>query len=482
MHSFSVFDTVTLTHVLIIIAVFIRIIKMRLPVATSLAWLVLVFFLPAVGLVLYLVVGEKRLGRKMMVRAQTIRGRYDRWLQNMPPDIRTNPSGLSPGARSLSLLAEKTTGIPAMSGNRLRLLDEAEPILQSIISDIDGASAFCHLEFYIWAEGGMPDEVAEALIKAAGRGVACRVILDAVGSARFLKGPMSKELVAKGVALAVVLPVSPLSVFSVRPDIRLHRKIVVIDDRIAYTGSFNLVDPRYFKQEANVGQWVDAMVRLEGPGALALNGLFRWDWEVATGRDLKTSGGYSSAGPAAGGVNVQVIPSGPGKSGNTIYPFLLMSLYSAREEIVMSTPYFVPDEAVTTALLTAAGRGIRVTIILPARNDSRLVHYTSRSYFEEMLAAGIRIFAYTGGLLHTKSVVIDREVALFGSVNLDFRSFWLDFEVTLGVYEPEFAQELLALQEVYIRNSRPVEEETWKGRSGRERFMENLARLSSPLL
>jgi cardiolipin synthase len=142
----------------------------------------------------------------------------------------------------------------------------------------------------------------------------------------------------------------------------------------------------------------------------------------------------------------------------------------------------VPDEAVSTALLTAAERGVKVTVIVPQRNDSRLVHYTCRSYFGDMLAVGIRIFGFKGGLLHTKSVVIDREVALFGSVNMDVRSFWLDFEVTLGVYDPDFAQRLLALQNKYIDNSQPVDPQTWQQRPGKERFVENLARLTSPLL
>ena len=474
----------TLAHVLITVCVSIRIIKVRLPVAVSLAWLVLVFCLPVVGLVLYLVLGEKSLGRKITVRAEAIKGHYDKWLRDIPHDIRSNPSGLSSGARSLSRLAETTTGIPAMSGNRLQLLDAAEPILASIVSDIDSASRFCHLEFYIWTEGGKADEVGEAVIRAAGRGVSCRVLLDAMGSAGFLKGSILSRLEAAGVEVAFALPVSPLSVFRVRPDLRLHRKIVVIDDRVGYTGSFNLVDPRYFKQEAGVGQWVDAMVRIEGPGVLTMNSLFNWDWEVETGRDLKalSEGEYAAVDPAAGSVDVQVIPSGPGRTGNSIYQLLLLSIYTAKHELVMSTPYFVPDEAVSTALLTAAERGVRVMVILPERNDSRLVHYTCRSYFDEMLAAGIRIFAFKGGLLHTKSVVVDREVALFGSVNLDVRSFWLDFEVTLGVYNPEFAKQLLELQETYMRNSTPVDEEAWQKRSGRVRFMEDLARLTSPLL
>jgi cardiolipin synthase len=432
----------------------------------------------------YLLLGEKRLGRKFALRSQAIKAHYDSWLQSLPPEIRSDRRRLSPEAQSLSRLVETAVSIPAMSGNRLELLDAAEPILRSMIRDIDNAERFCHLEFYIWTEGGMADEVGAALLRAAGRGVTCRVLLDAVGSAQFLKGRLLKQLKAGGVEAAFALPVSAISVFKVRPDLRLHRKIVVIDDTAGYTGSFNLVDPRLFKRDAGVGEWVDAMVRLEGPGVLALNALFRWDWEVETGRDLPAQAERAdpSTDLRAGETDVQVIPSGPGKTGNGIYQILLMSIYSARTEIVITTPYFVPDEAVSTALLTAAERGVKVKVIMPERNDSRLVHYTCRSYFDDMLAVGIQIFGFKGGLLHTKSVVVDREVALFGSVNLDVRSFWLDFEVTLGVYDPDFAQRLLALQDKYIEDSMPVNLQTWQQRPAGERFIENLVRLASPLL
>jgi cardiolipin synthase len=484
MHFFSVFSFMTLAHMLITTSVSIRVIKVRLPVATSLAWMILVFFLPLVGAAAYLVLGEKRLGKKFTARTQAIKERYIGWLEKLPPEIQSDPQRLSPQARYLSRLAANIANIPALSGNRLQLFDAAEPIIRSMIRDIDSAGRFCYLEFYIWTEGGMADEVGAALLRAAGRGVTCRVLLDAVGSARFLKGRLMKQLKAGGVKAAVALPVSSTSVFKVRPDLRLHRKIVVIDDRAAYTGSFNLVDPRFFKQDAGVGQWVDAMVRLEGPGVLALNAIFRWDWEAETGCDLEvqTESGNPYADIRAGETDVQVIPSGPGKTGNTIYQILLMSIYSARREVVISTPYFVPDEAVSTALLTAAERGVKVTIIVPECNDSRLVHYTCRSYFDDMLAAGIRIFGFKGGLLHTKSVVIDRQVALFGSVNLDVRSFWLDFEVTLGVYDPDFVQRIGALQDKYIHNAVPVDPQSWQQRPGKEHFFENLARLASPLL
>ncbi|MEJ2165366.1 MAG: cardiolipin synthase [Desulfobacterales bacterium] len=484
MHFFSIFSLATMAHVLIIVGVSLRIIRVRLPVTTSLAWMILIFFLPVAGVIAYLVLGEKRLGRKFTARTRALRGRYAGWLKKLPQEIQSDPRSLSSQARSLSRLAATTVNIPALSGNRLQLLDAAEPILRSIMRDIDHAARFCHLEFYIWNEGGIADEIGAALLRAAGRGVSCRVLLDAIGSARFFKGRLVEQLKGGGVEVAAALPVSSLSVFKVRPDLRLHRKIVVIDDRAGYTGSFNLVDPRFFKQDAGVGEWVDAMVRLEGPGVLALNALFRWDWEIETGCDLadQTAAGNSYADIRAGQTDVQVIPSGPGRTGNTIYQILLMSIYSARREIVITTPYFVPDDAVNTALLTAADRGVQVTIIVPERNDSRLVHFTCRYYFDDMLAAGVRIFGFKGGLLHTKSVVVDRQLALFGSVNLDIRSFWLDFEVTLGVYDPDFAQRLLALQDKYIEHAISVDLQRWQQRSGKERFFENLARLASPLL
>jgi cardiolipin synthase len=165
-----------------------------------------------------------------------------------------------------------------------------------------------------------------------------------------------------------------------------------------------------------------------------------------------------------------------------VHQLLLMSIYAARKELSMTTPYFVPDEAITSALLSAARRGIAVTIILPAKNDSRLVHYTCRSHFDELLDAGVRVFGFKGGLLHTKSAVVDGEISLFGTVNLDVRSFWLDFEVTLCVYDQQFAGRLLALQQKYIENSVEVDPAAWRRRPATERFSENLARLCSPLL
>jgi cardiolipin synthase len=472
-------------HIIVIIGVTVRVVMMRLPVGTALAWIVLIFFLPFAGAVIYLVLGEKRLGRKRTLRAASLWGRYSLWLRELPRQVPDERSGLSPEAAAVSRLPEGLLGIPVLPGNRLEIMNAAEPILRSIIADIDRAERFCHIEFYIWNEGGTADEVCEALMRAATRGVTCRLLLDAMGSGKFLKSPWASRLRESGVEMAVALAVGPLRTLFVRFDLRLHRKIVVIDDEIAYTGSFNLVDPRFFKQDAGVGQWVDAMARIQGPAVLPLNALFMWDWEVETGRDLEALPDpakiESNAYPGVT-ANVQVVPSGPGRAGDSVHQLLLMSIYTARKELSMTTPYFVPDEAITSALLSAARRGVDVSLILPEKNDSRLVHYTCRSHFDELLEAGVRIFGFKGGLLHTKSAVVDREISLFGTVNLDIRSFWLDFEVTLCVYDPQFAESLLALQQQYIQDSVKVDPEAWRRRSATERFMENLARLSSPLL
>ena len=482
---FSWTSLIIIAHTMVIIGVTLRVIMMRLPVGTALAWIILIFFLPFAGAMVYLVVGEKRLGRKRTQRAASRWERYGRWLRELPRQVPDERSGLSPEAAAVSSLPEGLLGIPVLPGNRLEIMDAAEPILRAIIADIDRAEHFCHLEFYIWNAGGTADEVCEALMRAATRGVTCRVLLDAIGSGKFLKSPWAHRLQESGVEMAVALAVSPLRTLFVRFDLRLHRKIVVIDDAIAYTGSFNLVDPRFFKQEAGVGQWVDAMARIQGPAVFTLNAVFMWDWEVETGHDLKALPDparmeiEANQGTAA---NVQVVPSGPGRSGDSVHQVLLMSIYAARKELSLTTPYFVPDEAITSALLSAARRGVSVTLILPAKNDSRLVHYTCRSHFDELLEAGVEIFGFNGGLLHTKSAVVDREISLFGTVNLDIRSFWLDFEVTLCVYDPQFAERLLALQQKYIEDSVKVDPATWRRRPATERFRENLARLCSPLL
>ncbi|MDZ4261763.1 MAG: cardiolipin synthase, partial [Pseudomonadota bacterium] len=353
-------------------------------------------------------------------------------------------------------------------------------VFDELIAEVDSAQQTCCLEILIWYHCGRADDVVASLLRASGRGVRCRLLVDAVGSKPFLNGKHVRALRAAGVAVVAALPPS----LHRRADLRNHRKIVVIDDRLGYTGSQNLVDPRFFKLESGVGQWVDAVVRIEGPAITQLANIFEQDWSVETGAAFITPKLW----PAdlqqniAHGVLMQVVPSGPGPYPDAIRQLLLTAIYSARQTLILTTPYFVPDEAILTALLSAATRGVQITLIVPARNDSLLVRYASVAHFSDLLAAGVHIALFQGWLLHTKSMVVDDRLSLFGSVNLDMRSFWLNFEISLFVYGADFAAPIIEMQQDYLAHSIMVDAEIWRRRSARHRFLENLARLAGPLL
>ena len=312
----------------------------------------------------------------------------------------------------------------------------------------------------------------------------CYLLIDALGARPWWKGAQPKRLRDAGVQLRAALPTGLLRTLIGRTDLRLHRKIVVIDGAAAWTGSMNLVDPRYFKQESGVGEWVDAMVRLEGTVVNPLAGILIGDWVLETGEPLQKlidGAGLGRAQPV-GMANVQVVPSGPGQSEDGLLQMILGLINSARHELVLTTPYLVPDDAMMFALRGAAGRGVQVTLIVPEKVDSFLTRYASRSYYDDLLDAGVVIQLYRGGLLHTKSISVDGTMSMFGTVNLDMRSLWLNYEVALFIYHREFADALHALQKTYIGQSVRLDPADWATRPFRQRFFENALRLFSPLL
>jgi cardiolipin synthase len=308
--------------------------------------------------------------------------------------------------------------------------------------------------------------------------------VDALGARPWLKGRQPQRLRAAGVQVRPALPVGLFRSFIGRTDLRLHRKIVVIDEAVAWTGSMNLVDPRMFKQGAGVGEWVDAMVRLRGSVVAPLGVTVLGDWMLETGtpiKELAQSAGLHHVKPH-GTADIQVVPSGPGETGDGLLQMLLALINAAHEELVLTTPYLVPDDSMLRALRGAAGRGVNVKVIVPERVDSLLTRHASRSYFDDLLSAGVGIFLYREGLLHTKSIVADGSMSMFGTVNLDMRSLWLNYEVTLFVYDPEFAEKLRALQQSYIADSRCLDPSEWATRCAAHRFLEGAFRLVSPIL
>jgi len=471
-------------HFAVQVALCLRVIMRRLSVGESLAWILVVFGFPILGPSIYLLMGELRLGRRRAHRFIELFPPIQQWLEELPNRRQVDWSRLGVECEPLSKLAQRSLGMPTLPGNQLELIDRWQSVFERLIEDIDSATNTCHLEFYIWHQGGEVKKVSDALMRAARRGVTCRVLVDAMGSRAFLNSDVATELQDAGVQVQAALPGGLLRMPFVRFDLRMHRKIVVIDGTIAYTGSLNLVDPRYFKQDRGVGQWVDAMVRLQGPAVESLAITFLADWYVESEdslEHLRETGG-ASAQPRRGESAVQVLPSGPVYRSDSIEQVLIMAVYAARQELVLTTPYFVPSESLRMALESAARRGVKVILILPAKVDSRLVRYASQAFKGDLLRAGVRVANFEGGLLHTKSVTIDGEISLFGSLNLDPRSFRLNFEISLTIYDREFTGRLRALQQTYIDQSELMDLEAWSARPLRQRFAENCARLFGPLL
>ncbi len=477
-------ELILLADLCIRVGLAVRVIMRRRPVGVTLAWLALVLGFPLMGAVAYLLFGELRLGHRRALRAERIHEPYERWLAELRGRADVDWEATCHDGEPLARLSEAAIGIPALPGNHLKLLADWESAFASIVQDIDEAKRTCHLEFYIWHAGGWADEVAAALKRAAARGVTCRVLLDDVGSRDFLRSVAVGELRDAGVEVQAALPASLLRMVFVRFDLRMHRKIVVIDGRISYTGSMNLVDPRYFKQDAGVGQWVDAMVRMEGPAVEAMAITFLEDWTLESPDDidrLRETGDVHPMRPR-GEAPVQVLPSGPAQNSDAIERILLAAIYQARSELILTTPYFVPNEAILMALISAAERGVEVTLIVPARVDSLLVRWASQAFKGDLANAGVRILLYEGGLLHTKSVTIDGRMALFGSLNLDPRSLFLNFEITIAIYDAAVTRELRAVQLSYAEKARTMDVQEWLDRKVVTRFLENTARLAGPLL
>lgn len=479
--------TLTLVlHIVVVTAALVRVIMTRPATGVALAWSLLITSLPVFGVLIYLLIGERRISRDRARGIEALRTDYKE-LYNAAIELgltRVDWACHDWAALGLDRLGRSMLGSPTVRGCRLELFTETGDIMTGIIRDLDRAESSVLMEFYIWHEGGLADDVLEAVLRAARRGVSCRLLIDALGARPWWRGDQPERLREAGVDVRPALPVGLLRTFIGRTDLRLHRKIVVIDGTAAWTGSMNLVDPRFFKQDAGVGQWVDAMVRVQGSVVVPLATTMIGDWILETGESLDDVIGniglerVRPSGPA----DVQVIPSGPGQSGDGLLQMILALIHSAQEELTLTTPYLVPDDSLMRALRGAAARGVRVRVIVPERVDSFLTRYASRSYYDGLLEVGVEVHLYQAGLLHTKSIMVDGKRSMFGTVNFDMRSFWLNYEVALFVYEASFAEELKRLQQRYLDDSQQIDPEAWAKRSFAGRFMENLLRLFSPLL
>ena len=448
--------------------------------ATALAWIVLILALPVVGLLVYLLVGEVRLGRRRIARHREIVKRVQVPVPSSTADDHARSADVPAVYRPIATLGEAVGDNLARGGNVLRLIGETDLFIQSLVEDIDAASQHCHLEFYIFLADHSGTRVAEALIRAAARGAQCRLLVDAVGSRNFLRSPLRREMEHASVRVVSALPANVLRMAFARLDLRNHRKIAIIDGCIAYTGSQNIADAE-FAVKRKFGPWVDAMVRIAGPAVRDLQRLFVEDWYMDTDEALDEL--LLIEPPLADdGIAVQIMGTGPNSYNDALRQLTQTAFHSAREELILTTPYFVPDEATVIALRTAARRGVDTSLVLPARNDSPLVAAASRSFYHQLLEAGVKIFEFHKGLLHAKTMTIDRDLALISTANLDRRSFELNFEVSVIVYDTDFASQLRFVQRSYIGDSHAIDADVWSRRPWPKVLVNNAVALVAPLL
>lgn len=464
----------------LLIALSFRILMRRRSVGVTLAWLLLIYILPLAGFGLYLLFGERYLGRLRAKRAMVQNRFYNQWLEQVIERDALNSLVGAP-LRPVMELTLGSLKLPALRGHNWQLLSNPDAVFDSLLDDINLAEDWIFMEFYILEPEGRVEEVLAALANARARGVSVYLMLDSVGSNRFLNSTRHRQLVEAGVDVLDVLHANVLRMFLQRIDLRQHRKLISIDNRIAYNGSMNLADPDWFKKHSGFGPWVDVMVRVEGPMAAIIQGTMIFDWEMETGYRLNNALSWPKAasdGPAL----MQFLPTGPAFDEDILLQVLLTVVHNAQRRVIITTPYFVPDDSLLQALKSVAKRGLEVTLLIPRRIDSHLAKYASRSFYDELLSHGIEILRFEGGLLHTKSVIIDDHLVLVGSVNLDMRSIWLNFEATLVVDDPAFCTAMVDLVAEYKKNSHRLELNEWRKRRFHKRVLENLAQLASPLL
>lgn len=473
----------SIVHWSVVIVLSMRVMGRRRPTGVSLAWMTIIAVVPLVGAVFYLMLGELWLAGPRVRRARALNPAFLARLGELREQAPAGLENHSHLARTLDAYASRGEGMPTLGGNIVRVFREESAAFDAIIADIDAARHRVYMLFFIWYAGGRADEVGAALMRAAGRGVDCRLLLDHVGSKEFLRSGMRQQFEEGGVRVVAALRAGRLRVLLHRLDMRNHRKIVAIDGKVGYCGSLNIADPRLFKSDAGVGQWVDVMCRIDGPGGEALELTFQHDWcieaeniEPALFVDIHPEP-YTP-----GETPVQVINSGPGQSPRATEDMLLTLIYSSERRLTLTTPYFIPTDAMEQALIAAVKRGVEVRVVVPRRNDSRLVALASRSYYEDLLDAGIRIWEYRLGLLHAKTVMADGRVALVGSANMDRRSFEINYESSVFIYDGQVAEDIGELQQEYISESEEVDREAWARRGAGRKMLENVTQLVSPLL
>lgn len=449
----------------------------RKPTA-AMAWLLLIFIIPLFGTILFFILGGTKLSKKrrndqlqinyMLKRYNTTLHKADLVAQPTEPyDLRAT-------------LAEALTTLPATRGNSVDILSGYDTLVSEITQKIMQAKQYVYVEFYILAMDTTTEPFFQALEDAVKRGVKVKVLFDAYGSKKFKKyRAMRRRMTDAGIEWHKILPFTLKKGRYNRPDLRNHRKIVVIDNTDAYIGSLNMIQKTYGRKDDI--SYIELAAHLQGPSVNECAAVFASDWYAETGVFLKHFMDNVLVAPTGDKI-VQIVPSGSNYPYENNLKLFTSLIQSARSSVIITNPYLVPDEALLGALISAAQRGVHVSILNSEAMDQWMVGHAQRSYYEELIRAGVQISLYKKPqLVHEKYMAIDDEVGIIGSSNLDIRSFVLNLECVAAVYDPQTAKTLHKHHNEFLKNSKVIKLEAWRKRSYWKSFLDSVARLTSAL-
>lgn len=444
--------------------------------AAARTWLLFIFFLPLVGLPLYWWFGRIYLPRKRVAlhqrAAEWVREATRQWDTKQAPEKRMVPTVVGQAAR----LSKALGGFSVSAGNLVELMDDYDRSIQALIDDIDRAQAHVHLLFYIFADDRVGRNVTDALARAARRGVKCRVLVDYLGSRPYFGG-LGAKMRADGVEVTPVMPVGPFRSKAARFDLRNHRKMAVIDGCIGHIGSQNIVQAEFKRGLV----YEELVARVVGPVVSQLQVSYLADRYFELEDILEEDDLFPAPAPA-GPSHAQVLPSGPGYPGGGVQSLIVGLIHDAEKRVVITTPYFIPDEPLLQAMCTAVMTGVEVHLILSQQRDQFFVGFAQQSFYEEVLEAGVRIHLYQPRFLHAKHMTVDDSIAVIGSNNVDIRSFALNNEICLVVYDEEVVRKQRAIEARYLANSRELTLEEWNKRPVVQKAFQGVCRLVDSFL
>ena len=454
--------------------------------STGMAWLLAVLLNPLLGLVAFAFFGRTQLGKVRHQRQREATARIATATQDIPP--LQGEGDLPPYVASVARLNRRLGALPMLPDNDVEVIEDYRGSILAMTEAVRGAQNYVNVEFYITAWDEMTAPLFEAMVAATERGVTVRLLVDHLGS-RGIPGYQEtvRRLDATEIQWHPMLPVRPLKGDFRRPDLRNHRKLLVVDGRVGFTGSQNLTEPGYNKPKNHAAgrEWVELMVRLQGPVVAALDAVFASDWFTESGEALGVSvvTGPRDEGPGVlNGVPCQLVPSGPGFVAENNLRMFTTLIYGATRRLSLTSPYFVPDESLLYAVTTAAQRGVEVELFVSEQSDQFIVGHAQASYYRALLEAGVSIHLYPPPfVLHSKHFTVDDDVAVIGSSNMDLRSFGLNYEISLMLLGAPVVSRIRKVEDTYRSLSRPLTLSEWDDRPARLTYLDTVMRLTSAL-